>query len=186
MKIRKKSKNLTIDEKLFEVLLRSETIGKGTTPPMSTENFLKIWKMDFFQIEKEDDFYLDSVKLLWMVILVSKEEVDKKIKYFIEIIHDDKIRNKKDENFSFTIDKFTKNDLSLLYALEMLSSWAIYPYVVYFEGKPEVVEDEDFVQYYEYATINQDIFFDFARYLTKNYIFYENSRSSTSKPIPNI
>lgn len=54
--------------------------------------------------------------------------------------------------------------------LSLTLAGAILPFVIYFD--PKFNEDKEFIQFKEFATTNVNIFYDFARYMSKNYIFY--------------
>lgn len=68
--------------------------------------------------------------------------------------------------------QFHKKEPKTLEVLSLQLAGAILPFVYYFEKE---LEDKDFETFTQYATTNSNIYFDFARFISKNYIFITNS-----------
>ena len=68
--------------------------------------------------------------------------------------------------------QFHKKNKKLLEVLTLLLAGPILPFIHFFEEK--LADDKEFLQFKQYATTNSNIFYDFARYMSKNYIFYVN------------
>lgn len=64
--------------------------------------------------------------------------------------------------------QFHKKEPKTLEVLSFQLASAILPFVHYFEDE---ITDSDFDRFSQYATTNCNIFYDFARYISKNYLF---------------
>ena len=62
--------------------------------------------------------------------------------------------------------------------LSLQLAGSILPFVYYFEQQ---LQDKDFDKFISYATTNWNIFFDFARFMSKNYIFVIDQDDPKSK-----
>ena len=80
---------------------------------------------------------------------------------------------------------FERKDDIILSILGDLLAGAIIPLVLYL--KEEAKGNQDFEMFMRYATTNHNIFYDFARYVSKNYIFENNwITESSGKHTKNI
>ena len=77
--------------------------------------------------------------------------------------------------------QFHKKEPKMLEVLSLQLAGAVLPFVHYFQP---TLKDKDFENFVKYATTNSNIFYDFARYISKNYIFYVSPTDAKSKKNP--
>lgn len=73
---------------------------------------------------------------------------------------------------------FINKDAKMLEVLSLLFAGAVLPFIYYFGN---TVNNKDFNKFVQYSTTNCNIFYDFARYMAKNYIFCDTPYSQNQK-----
>ena len=91
IKIRLASYKSSIQERpLKEILENVSTNDEYKSVPQSIKNIQKIFKTKYFQLSDETGYeilqLLDSLKIIWFLVLESKESEDIKVNTFIETI----------------------------------------------------------------------------------------------------
>ena len=160
---------------LFEVLENELLDDNGEYLCPSIDELKKFFKTQYFFKDFNNDYsplpLLDSLKIIWFLIIFSHDTDDSKISVFIEAILEEIKGNKYSLNDisdnEYVSDnaqgvKFYRKHPQLLEVLSFLLAGVILPFVYYFKDK--FLEDKNFIEFKKYATTNSNIFFDFARY----------------------
>lgn len=69
----------------------------------------------------------------------------------------------------------TNKDPKFLEVYSLQLAGAILPFVYYFGS---TINDKDFIKFVKFSTTNSNIFYDFARYMAKNYVFNGTTKAS--------
>ena len=141
---------------------------------------------DYSNDESSDIKLYDSLKITLFLSLISQDSQRHKISVLIssilnEAFNDDTISDVNGELFLllFIIESssdyiFDKRDDKTLEILSVHYAGSILPLVYYFQD--DMQDDEEFNIFFKNCTTNIHVFFDFARYMNKNYIFEINPR----------
>ena len=172
------------EARLKEILGHFTADKQGGKSQRTTENLYKFLKLEYFYLNEEDNEsfkFLDSLKIKCFIILISRDKEERKINELIELILQENRENDSDslENHESCDDKFYKNDKKMLKTFSILFSWAIIPFIYYLQE--DLGGDPEFDKFFDFSTTNWEIFFDFSRYMCKNYVFVVSQRNSKRK-----
>ncbi|CAI2361781.1 unnamed protein product [Moneuplotes crassus] len=187
-KIRLASHKGSISYRNMKGIVEECTVGEDHCMiPKSTKNILQFLSLSYFTLSRNYDSeslkLLDTPKVVLFLILYCHESKLHKISCFMDLIQGEpKIDEsysrdctEKDISFNENVGdaQYHKDDPFILEILSLIFSNAILPFI----SSCNVEYDDDFERFELFCTTNIRIFFDFARFICKNYLFKNNKES---------
>ncbi|CAI2379750.1 unnamed protein product [Moneuplotes crassus] len=184
-KIKKKSYQGAIElEELMEIIEKYFIHSDNKEAAYRVNTLTEFFEQQYFQSDEDgEEGFLDSLKINCFLLLICTESENNnkasKTNELIQLMLEVAIESEHDEASEGTKHQFYRKDPITLEVLSILFSGAIIPFIQ--KCEVQLCGDEHFERLLNYATTNQNVFYHFAKFMLKNYIFTSAHKRNRQK-----